>query len=273
MTDKNGSTFLLLARQIADRYSSIPQVEAVVMSGSQSSGVADEGSDIDLYVYTQTEIPVGVRAEIAAVGSEQVEVDNRFWEPSDQWIDARTGIYVDVMFRSVQWVEEQLDRVLKRYEASLGYSTCIWHNVLSAEILYDPNGWFQALQRAADRPYPEPLRRAIIAKNYPVLRQNMSSYLVQLEQAVARGDLVSVNHRLAALLASYFDLLFAFNRLPHPGEKRLVTAATGHCARLPKDMSAQVNGLLQAVSRGDQQVIGHAEQLIDGLDFLLSKEE
>jgi hypothetical protein len=29
---------------------------------------------------------------------------------------------------------------------------------------------------------------------------------------------VSLNHRTAALLASYFDVLFALNRVHHPGD-------------------------------------------------------
>ena len=170
----------------------------------------------------------------------------------------------------MQYVE--LDRVLQQHEASVGYSTCLWHNVLASQVLYDRNGWFHGLQQAAKQPYPEGLRSAIIAKNYPILNRNMSSYLHQLERAVARGDLISVNHRVAALLASYFDILFAVNRLPHPGEKRLAEIASAQCAKLPEGMSQQVQELIHAVSEEGQGVITKASALISSLDHLLEAE-
>lgn len=272
LTEKSMTSLLSLTNDIVTGYSSLPQVEAVVLAGSQTSGTADQDSDIDLYVYLRAEIPVRVRASIAMAGAQYAEVDNRFWEPGDEWVDADTGIHVDVMFRSIEWIEEQLERVLRRHEAFVGYSTCFWYNVLSSEILYDRTGWFRALQEAANQPYPESLRRAIIAKNHPILRRSISSYLHQLERAVAHDDLVSINHRVAALLASYFDILFAVNRMPHPGEKRLVEIASEKCAKVPTAMSEQVSELIHAVSQGDQGVIEKASILIDGLDDLLSAE-
>ena len=79
-------------------------------------------------------------------------------------------------------------------------------------------------RRAPPAPYPEPLRRAIVARNRPLLADNLSSFAAQLEKALARGDAVSASHRAAAFLASYFDVLFALNRATHPGEKRLLRA-------------------------------------------------
>lgn len=93
-----------LARAVAGHYGSLSQVEAVVLAGSQASGTADQGSDVDLYVYLRAEIPVDVRTRIATARGEQAEVDNRFWEPGDKWLDTETGIHGDVMFRAVEMV-------------------------------------------------------------------------------------------------------------------------------------------------------------------------
>jgi hypothetical protein len=262
-----------IAQNIANDYGGLPQVKAVVLAGSVIGGSADDGSDVDLYVYADTAIPVSARAAIANARSQRSAVDNRFWEEGDEWIESDSGVAVDVTFRSPPWIEDQLDRVLVRHEASTGYSTCFWYNVLHSQILFDREGWFQRLHQRARQPYPEGLRQAIIAKNHPILRDLLvSSYLHQLKKALQRGDLVSINHRVAALVASYFDVLFAINRLPHPGEKRLVTFAEEHCGKLPVQMREQVNEVLVAAGRGDQQVVIGVQELIHNLDQLLLAE-
>ncbi len=264
---------LALSQQIAAMYGSLPQVETVALAGSHTTGHAGPDSDIDLYVYLREELPVDVRASMIRMRAERMEINNQFWEPGDEWIEAGTHVAVDVMYRSKAWIEGQLDRVLVRHEASAGYSTCFWYNVLTSHVLYDRDGWYRAIQERARQPYPEPLWRAIIAKNHPILRATISSYLHQLEKATARGDLVSVNHRVAALLASYFDILFAVNRMPHPGEKRLVEMAEAQCAKRPEGMCEQVSGLIRASGVGNQDMIAQIEALVEELDELLRAEK
>ena len=263
---------LAVAERIARRFASLPQVEAVAVSGSRTSEFADSRSDIDLYVYVTEDIPLDLRAKIAA-GSPRAEIGNATWEPGDEWIDAETGTSVDVMYRHVRWMEEQLDRVLVQHQASVGYSTCFWYNVLHSRALFDRSGWFANLQQRAGQPYPQELRQAIIAKNYPLLRRNQSSYLHQIELAVAREDPVSVNHRVAALLASYFDVLFALNEMPHPGEKRLIQHAKVRCSKIPHEMERQVTELLASVGKGDGGTVAKVNGLLDGLDELLLREK
>jgi hypothetical protein len=85
-----------------------------------------------LYVYASEPVALSSRAEVAR-DARQAEIGNSFWEPGDEWIDGETGISVDVMFRATPWIEDQLDRVLRRHEASVGYSTCFWYNVRNSQ--------------------------------------------------------------------------------------------------------------------------------------------
>lgn len=262
------SSATALAQRIADHYRSLDTVEAVVLSGSRTSGLAGDDSDIDLYVYSRETIPLSVRAE-AAHGATKAEIGNNFWEPGDEWVDAASGISADVMFRRVDWIEDQLSRVLDHHQASVGYSTCFWYNVLHSHPLWDRTGWFHALHQRASQPYPPALQRAIIAKNYPILRRNLSSYLHQMEKAIARNDQFSLHHRVTAVLASYFDILFAVNQRPHPGEKRLLQFAERDCPKHPPDMAAHVSGLIAAGPALNASALNAANKLLDGLDELL----
>jgi Domain of unknown function (DUF4037) len=264
-------TLSAVAQRVADQFASLPQVEAVALSGSRTSEFSDSRSDIDLYVYGTEDIPLELRAKIATQ-SPRMEIGNATWEPGDEWIDGGTGISVDVMYRHVRWIEEQLDRVLVQHQASVGYSTCFWYNVLHSRMLFDRVGWFAELQRRAHQDYPEDLQRAIIAKNYPLLRRNQSSYLHQIELALMRQDPVGVNHRVAALLASYFDVLFAINKLPHPGEKRLMRHAKASCSKLPREMEQRLTELLVSTTGADQAKAARVNALLDGLDELMLRE-
>ena len=255
-----------LAKTIAAEYSKLQQVEAVVLAGSQTTDQSDGRSDLDLYVYLPAELPLEERKRIAEMFCAKPEVGNTFFEPGDEWIDQKTGIGADVMFRDKLWIETQLNRVLKDFQASMGYSTCFWHNVLTSEILFDRSGWYKTLQTFAKQPYPEPLRKAIIEKNFPILRSTQSSYLHQLTRAIQRDDSVSMNHRITALLASYFDVLFAINRVPHPGEKRLISIAQARCKTVPARFPKMIDSL---IGSEPSEKVKYANALIDDLEKIL----
>jgi len=253
----------VIPQSIAARFAAFPQVAAIALAGSEGGGEPDALSDIDLYVYTSAGIPPEARAAIARDFATRMEIDNRFWEPGDEWIERTSGRGIDIMYRSPAWIADQLARVLVRHEASVGYSTCFWWNVLHSQALHDREGWYAGLQQTARQPYPTELQRAIIAKNFPILRGNISSYRRQIESAIRRGDLVSVQHRLTAFLASYWDIVFAVNAVPHPGEKRLAEHARRLCSRLPDDWEKALAAVLATPS------LANLDRLADGLDLLL----
>jgi hypothetical protein len=268
----NDTDISALAYDIASIYSAIPNVEAVAMAGSHLSKIADEASDLDLYVYLRDDITLNVRAVIAKNRASQAEIDNQFWEPGDEWIERESGVSIDVMFRRMQWIEREIEQTINWHRAMMGYSTCLWHNVLHSETLFDRNGWYSTLKLRADVTYPAGLQKAIIAKNYPVLRDTQSSYYRQIEKAIKRKDLVSINHRIAALLASCFDVVFAINKMAHPGEKRLLDHL-GRCSKLPADMPAQIEAIIAHSNRADSNILEIIAELIDGLYQLLRQEK
>ena len=126
----------------------------------------------------------------------------------------------------------------------LGYTTAYCFSLANGYILYDARGWLSSVQARLREPFPEQLTRSIIAKNRPVLGGGMQScYLVQMKAAIARNDLISLNHRTTVWIASYADILFAVNRRYHPGEKRLLT----YMADLPSRAGRRLGGPNEAV--------------------------
>lgn len=269
MRDAPATAALALARRVAERLAADPAVEAVALAGSRAGALAEPGSDVDLYVYAPQE-PSRALRQAAAEGGRALELGNCFFEPGDEWIDDATGLGVDVMYRTPAWIEGQLDRVLVHHQPSVGYSTAVWHGVRVSVPLLDRRGWFAGLQARARAPYPEPLRRAVVAHNQPLLRRNQSSFLRQLERAAARGDEVAVVHRAAAFLASAFDVLFAVNRATHPGEKRLLAHLAATCPRLPPGLDGLVGALTRALPGAG--AVTAADALGEAIDRLLAAE-
>lgn len=92
---------------------------------------------------------------------------------------------------------------------------------------------------------------------------------MQIKKAMIRKDWVSVDHRTAAFLESYFDIIFARNKLTHPGEKRMVRYAKEHAGILPINFEENLNCLLQnlftdadKVSQTLTAIISAAESIV-----------
>ncbi|HMA94549.1 MAG TPA: DUF4037 domain-containing protein [Polyangiaceae bacterium] len=263
-----------LTRTVTEQLAALPEVVAIALGGSRAVGRADPESDIDLYIYTRADVPLLARHSMvqACGGASRADIGMTFWGPDDEWIDLESGIEVDLIYFGALWMEQQIDQVLAQHRASLGYTTCLWHTMRNHKSLHDPTAWLSTLQSRCQEGYPEPLRRNIVAMNHPVLTNVIPSYATQLQKAVERRDLVSINHRLAGFLASYFDILFALNRVPHPGEKRLVQCAQELCTQLPSNMAEDISLLLEHCPTKPQAMLADVARVAHRLDELLAAE-
>ena len=108
---------------------------------------------------------------------------------------------------------------------------------------------FEELQDKYRVPYPVKLKQNIISNNLKLLNGMLPSFDMQIQKAEKRGDLVSVNHRVAEFLASYFDIIFALNEMTHPGEKRMQSICARECRILPRNFEENLKRLFDGMFR------------------------
>jgi len=219
-----------------------PQVEAIALGGSRAGTHFDEKSDYDVYLHCTGPVSEAVRREVLGRFCSYMEIGNHFWEYEDN-CTLHSGVDIDILYRDLDDFVQGLVDVVECHNPHNGYTTCMWHNLRTCRILVDKSGRLTDAKRRFDIPYPDALRRNIILRNDQLLEGTMPAYTLQISKALKRGDLVSVNHRTAAYLESYFDILFALNRLTHPGEKRLIQLCEDTCSLLPADFRDNLNAL------------------------------
>jgi len=232
-------------REICGRYKKFSQTKAIGIGGSSAAKTSDLSSDIDLYVFTDKDIPVKDRLELAKEYSSKYETGSDYFGQGDEFFVDKMGRQLDVMYFNTDWFEKSVNDTWEKHQAQNGYTTCFLYTLKNLEIICDTNNWLKGLQSKLSRPYPKELKDNIIQRNMMLMKDKpFASYYEQIEKAVKRDDKVSVGHRISAFLASYFDVLFAKNELLHPGEKRLIKFSKDNCKKLPDNFEENITNLL-----------------------------
>lgn len=221
------------------------EVDGIMLGGSRATGKADVNSDYDVYVYLNADLDENVRKEILEPHVNYMEYGNDFWELEDDGT-MKDGIDLELIYRKIEDIDNLLSPIVFDHNAWTGYTTCFWDNLMNGKILSDKEGKLAALVEKFNLPYSEELAVAIIEKNFKLLKDRMPSFFYQIEKAVKREDLISINHRTTELLASYFDILFALNKALHPGEKRL-KEATMALNLLPDGFESDIDNLFKCM--------------------------
>lgn len=248
--------------QLWKSFAEMDEVEAIALGGSRAGKNFDKKSDYDLYIYC-TKLPSeNERKSILEKCCEYTEIGNSFWELEDD-CTLKDGIDIDILYRNLDGFKNDVASVVEQHYAHNGYTTCMWHNALNSKILCDKNGKFAKMQKRFSVPYPFELKKNIIKQNMRLLTENLPSYDMQIKKAISRNDFVSVNHRTAAFLESYFDIIFALNELTHPGEKRMVQYAKEHAKILPCNFEENIESLLKNLFTEPEKVPAILQTIID----------
>lgn len=148
----------------------------------------------------------------------------------------------------------------------------MWHNLRTCQVIYDRNGRLEELKQCFNVPYPRQLKENIIKRNRKLLFGTIPAYQTQIEKAVKRRDMISINHRTTAFIESYFDIIFAINELTHPGEKRLVQLCKEQCKILPNHFEKNIHILFYDLYRNFDRVMKDINVIITELQKVLELE-
>jgi hypothetical protein len=248
--------------------SSLEQVEAIALGGSRAGNEYDDKSDYDIYLYSTSLITESVRTKILSKYCSVMEIGNHYWEYEDN-CTLNDGTDIDILYRNLDDFTEEVASVVEKNNAHNGYTTCMWHNLKTCKIVYDKNGCLGALKKRFDVPYPIQLKKNIIERNIKLLHGTLPAYNHQIEKAVRRKDIVSINHRTTAFVESYFDVIYALNELTHPGEKRLIELCKQQCRIIPKDFEYNLNTLFNDLFVKPDKINSDINCIIEELDKLL----
>ena len=256
-----------MLNSILEKYAKLDEVEAVALGGSSAAKTSDKSSDIDIYIFVRNDISLEVRERLVKDISSKYEVGGEYFGPGDEYYVDDLECQLDIMYWNVNWFEDVVNNVWFKHYPSNGYTTCFLYTLNNFNIFYDKTGWLKSLQEKINTPYPKELKQNIIERNVKLMKEKpFASYYGQIQKAVQRNDIVSVNHRIAAFLASYFDVIFALNEMLHPGEKRLINYVKTNCKIIPEKFEDNINKLLTSDYK---EVLPVLDDMFQNLSILL----
>jgi len=232
-------------RKIIDEFLDYPQVNSIAFGGSSVVKRDDKDSDIDIYIFVEQEVSVEKRYSFIKKYSTEFEIGCDYFGSGDEFFVEDINKQLDIMYFKTDWIEKEYINTFRNFDAKNGYTTCFLFMLKNCEIIYDKYGWLKNFKDELDKPYPKFLRENIIKRNLMLMKDKpFASYYEQIKKAIQRNDRNSINHRIAAFMASYFDIIFANNELLHPGEKGLVDYALKNCKILPVRFKKNIESLL-----------------------------
>ncbi len=259
-----------MVEKIIEELKEIEEIEAILLGGSRATGVFDEKSDYDFYIYVSKPLTEVKRREILEKYVSYMEFSNEFWELEDDGV-LKNGVEIEFIYREIKWMEEVLDNLLFKGYVSNGYTTCFVDNLIKSKVLYDPKNKINRLKEKYVPMLNDEIYKKIITNNFPILLDKMPSIYYQIEKAMRREDKLSINHRTTAFFEMYFDILFAVNKTTHPGEKRLLETAK-KLDKVPCYFDCKIEALFDVLYTDYEETLKLLESFVIDLHQILRNE-
>nr|MDQ2997192.1 DUF4037 domain-containing protein [Chloroflexota bacterium] len=200
----------------------LPGVAAIALGGSTAAGFADESSDLDVYVYYHE--PLAASADratrLCALADEGTLEAGILTFGLEDHLHVQQKL-IELIYLDLDRLIAEADRAYSQGLSSEGYTTSLLYILFRNHVFHDATGEVTALRARLHAAYPEPTRTRLLREQPAVLRY----FLELLHVSRRRDDLLYVQHMRYSIQMIFFNLLFALNRMYHPGGKRLLPHA------------------------------------------------
>ncbi len=202
----------------------------IALAGAHAKGLADENSDIDIFIFGNELSPYADRTQAIADFCDDPQhcwVSPSFDYPWGGSADfTYQGIPVEVVVRSISKTEEIIDRaidgnfeVIPQTWTSNGYYTYIYLSEISfLKPIYDETGWIFKMKQKIDK-YPPKLKNSIISTFLGRAGTWMNNF--HYTSAVKRMDTLFIAPIMIHTLMDMIQVIFAINEVYFTGDKKL----------------------------------------------------
>ena len=232
----------------------------LALTGSTSSGMADDDSDLELNLWAEQIPPVEARvAWFQAAGVEDTQVFAQPRPDESYWIGGRFGnVPLEMGWQTFAVCEANIQKLLAgKTDQTMAY-------ILLKAIPFRTQGrlalWQEQLRVYSDVVQAQAVQNA-------VQRWSKPDHLAQLLRLARRGERLAYTEDVLTDLNVMITLLYAINRRWKPSRKWMLLAAR-ELAMMPANWSEQIDDVLSAPP--EESVPMLVELLLDALALVPS---
>jgi len=227
--NKQREKLILIAKKVAKEYSSLPQIESIVIGGSLARGFADENSDAEMYVYYRKKMPSKneIRAILGRLTAKLTRSNNPHWH-HDAWgyhtffeVD---GVKFELGYRYCKEIKSRMNKFVKSlilpkhglFDTPFGhYESGVANCIKSCKILIDKKAYIANLKKYLSS-YPSKIRKDTFDYYFSDAKTLTN---IKLKQAIERNDDFLFHACLSRIIRSIILVMFSLNKVYYPGDK------------------------------------------------------
>lgn len=218
-------------------------VNEIALTGSSARGLADELSDLEINVWTDTPLSVeDITGWLSAAGAHDLIPEATPRDDDSRWISGRLdGIPLEVGNQTFYELARTVERLVG--DAELSDAWIGLGDLLTHAVPLRTSGQYAHLT-APLHTYPPALRQRLLAESSAHLRKCDPA---QAERLLRRGEWIALAAVIASDCAALLRYLYAYDQRWQPGRKWTLSAADD-LPSAPDDLLDQIEVFTRARS-------------------------